>query len=181
MATDGDKGYQPFADTARNRRVRRREQDAAAAMWHAREVVYLGYPDGRFGVAPDLVARVAGELLRLAPEYVLTFDPDYPPRVTHRDHRCIGTAVRRALDPVTRGEWLLYFSTRAPNFAVDVTDLWEWRWQLLHLHRSQFTGPRRRLAHRLITRDALTGGKLIGARYGEALRCVPPPGGKESG
>src|SRR5579871_345220 len=47
VCTDGDKGYYPFEDAARNRRVRREEQRTAAGMWNAAEVDFLGYPDGR--------------------------------------------------------------------------------------------------------------------------------------
>src|SRR5262249_41458505 len=135
-------------------------------------VVYLVSRDGGSGVRGALVPRIAGDRRRLAPEYILTFAPDYPPRVTHRDHRCMGIAVRRALDQTAGEKWLLHFSTRAPNFALDVTDLWPWRWRLLEVHRSQFTGLRRRIAGRLITGDALAAGRLIGVRYAEALRCV---------
>src|SRR5262249_6131093 len=143
-----------------------------AAMWKAREVIYLGYPDGRFQATPDLIARLVRELQWLAPEYVLTLDAEYPSRVTHRDHRCIGDAVGRALGRVPTAAWSLYFSTRAPNFAVDVTELWECRWRLLQRHRSQFGGPRLALARRMITADATVAGRLMGARYAEALRCV---------
>jgi LmbE family N-acetylglucosaminyl deacetylase len=140
-------------------------------MWRASEVVYLGYADSRFQVTPELVARLESELRRQAPEYVFSYDPAYPPRVTHRDHCYIGDAARRAAREISSVKWLVFFSTRAPNFAVVVTGLWDWRWKLLRLHRSQFHGLRLALARRLITADAVAAGRLIGKRYAEALRC----------
>jgi LmbE family N-acetylglucosaminyl deacetylase len=172
VATDGEKAYQPFAIAERNRRVRRAEQHAAAAMWRAREVVYLGYPDSRFQVTAGVISRIERELQRQAPEYVFTFDPAYPPRVTHRDHCCIGDAARRATREISSVDWLVFFSTREPNYALDVTELWDWRWKLLRMHRSQFHGGRLAVARRLITADARAAGRLIGTRYAEALRCM---------
>lgn len=178
VVTDGDKGYQPFADAARNRHVRRGEQDRAAAAWGARQVVYFGYPDSRFRRSRGLEARLARALQRLEPEYVLTFDADYPPRVTHRDHLAVGAAAAAAAARVAPAPWLLRFSTSAPNFAVDVTARWPQRWELLHRHRSQFArNPRRALAHRLITAAAVADGRLLGVRYAEGLRGTRLPGG----
>jgi LmbE family N-acetylglucosaminyl deacetylase len=178
VVTDGDKGYQPFADAARNRRIRREEQDRAAAAWGAGEVVYFGYPDSRFRNSPELDARLARELQRLEPEYVLTFDADYPPRLTHRDHLAVGAAAAAAAARVATAPWLLRFSTSAPNFAVDVTPRWRQRWELLHRHPSQFARPpRRALAHRIITAAAIADGRLMGVRYAEGLRGTRLPGG----
>jgi LmbE family N-acetylglucosaminyl deacetylase len=178
VVTDGDKGYQPFADAVRNRRVRRTEQDRAAAAWDAREVVYFGCYDSRFGVTPELVARLERALARLAPEYLLAFDAVHPPRVTHRDHLAAGAAAAAAAARLPTARWLLRFSTSAPNFAVDVTAQWARRWELLHLHRSQFDrNPRRALAHQLITRAARADGRLLRVHFAEGLRCTRLPGG----
>jgi LmbE family N-acetylglucosaminyl deacetylase len=171
VATDGDKGYQPFQDPARNVRTRRREQDTAARAWGAREVIYLGGRDGRLRAGPALVARLTRELERIRPEYVLLFDAESPPRVTHRDHLAIGAATGRAAREVEGIRWLLHFSTSAPNFAVDVTPDWERRWDLLHLHRSQFHGWRDYLARRIIIASASADGRLLRVPYGEGLRC----------
>ena len=179
VATDGDKGYYPFGDSGALRRTRRREQDAAAAGWNAREVVYLGYPDGRLPESPEVVAAIVRELRRLRPEYVLLLDGRYPPRLTHRDHRRAGRMAAEAARQAGASRWLLHCSTGAPNFAVDVTGQWDRRWELLRIHRSQFRGRRLRRVQDLITRNAISDGRLLGVRYAEGLRCVPLRRGEE--
>ena len=172
VATDGDKGYQPFRDTAAITRTRRREQDAAARQWNAQEVIYLGRRDGRLRHTPELEATLEAHLRRLQPEYVLVLDAEYPPRLTHGDHRVAGTAGAAAARRVESVRWLLHFSTIAPNFAVDVTNEWQRRWELLHVHASEFNGYKRERVHAIITRNAEVDGNKIGTRYAEGLRCV---------
>jgi len=172
VATDGDKGYYPFGDPGALRAIRRREQDEAARRWKASEVVYLGYPDGRLRHTRELVARIAGALRRLRPEYVLVLDAAYPPRLSHRDHRRAGAAAEEAARQTETTAWLLRFSTTAPNFAFDVTDLWEERMALLGVHASQFHGARLRRVTGIITRNAGRDGRLLGVRHAEGLRCM---------
>lgn len=175
VATDGDKGYYPFADAEANRRIRRQEQREAAQQWNAEEVVFLGYPDGRLRVTPELVRRIAEALQRFQPDSILLFDAAYPPRLTHQDHLCAGIAAEQAARQVHAGRWLLHFSTLAPNFAVDVTAQWADRLELLRIHKSQFHDGRLQTVTRLITRNAITDGKRVGAHYAEGLRCVRLP------
>ncbi len=172
VVTDGDKGYYPFGDAASLRRTRQQEQTEAAKAWNAQEVVYLGHPDGRLKESPALVARLAQELKRLNPEYVMVLDARYPPRLTHQDHRRAGRAAGEATRQAGVGRWLLHFSTTAPNFAVDVTGQWERRWELLRIHKSQFYGQRLRQVQKIITGNALRDARLTRTRYAEGLRCV---------
>jgi LmbE family N-acetylglucosaminyl deacetylase len=172
VCTDGDKGYYPFEDAARNRRVRRQEQRTAAEMWNAAEVDFLGYPDGRLFATPEVVSALADRLRRLRPDYVLAFDPDYPPRLSHRDHRNSGEAAARAVKTAGVGTWLLRFSTRAPNYAVDVTAEWPRKEELLRVHSSQFNGDRLRLIYGIVARSAAEYGALTHTRYAEGFRCT---------
>ncbi len=172
VVTDGDKGYYPWEDAARNRRIRREEQRRASAAWGAREVVFLGYPDGRLQASPSVVTAIARELERLRPEYVLTFDSLYPPRLSHRDHRRAGEAVERAIAVVGGAKWLFRFSTRAPNFVVDITNDWEGKRRLLAIHASQFHGERLERVENLVSSFAEADGERIGTSLGEGFRCA---------
>jgi len=173
IVTDGDKGYYPFADACALRVTRRREQDEAARRWKAQEVVYMGHRDGRLQHTPALIEEITAELRRLRPEYVLVLDAEYPPRLTHRDHRRAGVAGAEAARQTPSARWLLHFSTLSPNWALDVTEGWEARWTLLKLHRSQFrNGPKLQRVQALITGNAERDGRLLKVRYAEGCRCI---------
>jgi LmbE family N-acetylglucosaminyl deacetylase len=172
VCTDGDKGYYPFEDAARNRRVRRQEQRTAAGLWNAAEVDFLGYPDGRLFAKPDVVSALADRLRRIKPDYVIAFDPEYPPRLSHRDHRNSGEAAERAVKEAGVGTWLLRFSTRAPNYALDVTAEWPRKEELLRIHKSQFSGDRLSFIYRLVAGSAAQYGRLTHTRYAEGFRCT---------
>jgi LmbE family N-acetylglucosaminyl deacetylase len=172
VVTDGDKGYYPFEDEVRNRRVRRAEQREASGRWKAREVVFLGFEDGRLQVTEAVIEALVREIRRLSPDYVLVCDPLYPPRFSHRDHRRSGTAVEQALRRIRGPKWLLRFSTRAPNFVVDITDDWEGKRELLAIHRSQFFGERLKRVENLVASFAETDGERIGVPLGEGFRCT---------
>jgi LmbE family N-acetylglucosaminyl deacetylase len=179
IATDGDKGYQPFQDASANRRRRREEQEAAARLWSQpdapAEIIYLGYRDASLHVAPELAAALARELRRIQPDYILTFDADYPHRVSHRDHLALGRAAAQAVRESGVGEWLLRFGTCAPNFALEVAGEWDRRGEVLRAHRSQFSGLRGWVARRLIIRAGRIDGRRIGASLAEGLRCERLP------
>ena len=172
VATDGDKGYYPFANPARLRRIRRAEQSHAAAQWQAQEVVFLGHRDGRLRADEKLVRQIETELRRLDPEYLFLFDVRYPPRLTHQDHLEAGRAAFEAVQRTNAGRWALHFSTRAPNFVADVTDLWPRRRELLRCHPSQWHNRQFDTVSSLITQSALADGRRLGVEYGEGLRCV---------
>ncbi len=175
VTTDGDKAYIPWADHDRIRRVRHGEEMEAARRWGGREVIFLGYPDSRLSLSPELVGRIADALRRLKPEYVLLFDGDYPPRFSHRDHRTTGVATEQAVRQAGVGRWLLHYSTAAPNYAVDVTPEWPRKLELVHVHASEFSGDKQPRIDRLITGMAESQGRLLGVRYAEALRVARGP------
>src|SRR5579862_9236336 len=47
VCTDGDKSYYLWENGNEMRQIRRKEQLAAANVWHANSVTFLGFPDGR--------------------------------------------------------------------------------------------------------------------------------------
>lgn len=171
VVTDGDKAYYPFEDYEQNRRVRRAEQDEASKRWNVRELVYLGYPDGRLRVTDRLVADLVAVMERVRPEYVLAFDGAYPPRFSHQDHRRAGEAAERAAAQYGKARWLMRFSTLAPNYVRDITDDWTTKSELLAVHESQFHGERLERVRGLVASRAEEDGERVGVPLGEGFRC----------
>lgn len=152
VVTDGDKGYYPFEDAAENRRVRRAEQTEAAHGWGAKDVEYLGFPDGRVRSGEELNSAIRTALERLRPEVILAFDDLYPPRRHHADHSRTGEAVAAILPSLKGIRAVGRFSTEAPNRVVDATKTWDEKLALMRMHKSQFDTPRNGPLDRLIGR-----------------------------
>lgn len=173
ICTDGDKGYYLFfTDAAKNRVVRRQEALSASKAWHAQSLLMLGFPDRFLHPNPDVVARIQAEIERIKPQYILTFDGQYPPRASHQDHRRAGDATRMAAVKAHSAAWLMMFQTGAPNYVVDISDLWEDQKKLLQIHKSQFFGKHLDGVENMIEYSAEKDGSLIGVELGEGLRCV---------
>jgi LmbE family N-acetylglucosaminyl deacetylase len=172
VATDGDKGYYPFAHPAFLGRLRRQEQRTAAAEWRAEEVLFLAHRDGRLRRSEILIEQIENELRRIVPEYVLLFEHRWPPRVTHQDHLRAGEATWAAMQRAGIGAWALHFATRAPNLLVDVSPWWESRLALLDDHHSQWHDTRYRQVRAIITHNARNDGRRIGTPFAEGLRAM---------
>jgi LmbE family N-acetylglucosaminyl deacetylase len=172
ICTDGDKGYYLFfTNAARNRVVRRQEAATAARAWHAKSLLLLGYPDRFLHANADVIAKISAEINRIKPDYILTFDGQYPPRASHQDHRRAGDATRIAAETTHTAKWLMMFQTNAPNYIVDITDLWEDQKRLLAIHQSQFYGGHLQAVEGMISYDSEKYGALAGYDMGEGLRC----------
>lgn len=173
IVTEGDKAYYgPFTNVSENRRIRHQEALAAARAWGGQDLIFLGYADGRLKSNDRLVQRLQVEIEKFKPEYVLSFDFDYPPRMSHGDHRQTGRAVALAMDKVAGVQWYLRFSTTAPNFIVDISDYWEQKKELLKIHKSQFNGDRLVHVTNMVEDSAMTDGERIGVTYGEGFRAT---------
>lgn len=172
VVTDGDKGYYFWEDADKNRRIRRAEQIEASSTWRAREVIFMKYPDGRLRVSDRLVEKLTEQLIRLKPDYVLSFDGDYPPRMSHQDHRRSGDAIEKAIRDVPSARWLLRFSTSAPNYVVEMEKYWERKKALLAVHKSQFFGERLIRVTNMVASRGEEDGELIEANMGEGFRCT---------
>ncbi len=171
VCTDGDKGYYPFSHPEALGEVRRSEQRNAAAVWGARQVDFLGFPDGRLRVNDETIGAVESRLEQIQPEYVLAFDGDYAPRFSHQDHRRAGDLAQIAARRAPSVKWLLRFSTIAPNYAVDITDEWDAQKALLALHRSQFSGDHLTWIENMVGSNAEADGERIGVGLAESFRC----------
>ena len=169
--TDGDKGYYPFEDWKSNGKVRRAEQTEAASHWSDRAPVFLGFHDGRLRAGEREVEALRAQISGFKPSWVLAFDPLYPPRMSHRDHRRAGTITEEAVKG-TAVNWLMRFSTRAPSFTVDVSDEWEGHQKLLAIHRSQFFGERLEGVKNMVASNLETDGERIDTTHGVGFRCT---------
>lgn len=169
LMTDGDKGYYPFEDAEKNRRVRQAEQIEASNAYNGR-VVFLGFPDGRLKASKEVVERLRDEIAKTRPDYVLGFDPLYPPRRSHGDHRVAGDATEQAIEGLTGIRWLGRFQTRAANAFFDISKDWPEKKRLLSVHRSQFFGDRLKFIEGLVEGLAKQDGAQIGVSHAEGLR-----------
>ena len=173
ICTDGDKSYYwLFTNAAENRRIRHIEANQAKDAWHGKDLTFLGYPDGRLRVRDELVDKIAAEIRRLRPDYVMAFDGDFPPRMSHQDHRRAGDAslpaVRKAGVPL----WHMMFSTNAANFYVDISDVWTEKEKLLAIHASQFNGERLERVTNMVGSSAEADGEAAGVTLAEGFRCI---------
>ena len=171
VLTDGDKGYYLWQDAELNRRTRQEEQRDAAQTYPA-EVKFFSYPDGRLFAHPDVVQKIVGEIEQIRPDYLFSFDAEFPPRFSHRDHRNAGEAAELAASHAGMKGWLLRFSTASPNFAFDVTAEWEQKLTVVRIHKSQFSGQKAGAVEGIITRNAERDGAMLGVKYAEGVRCT---------
>lgn len=173
ICTDGDKAYYGiFTNADENRRVRKQEATAAHKAWGGKGLQFLGHPDGRLRVNDELIDQLVEVMKREQPEYVLTFDGDFPPRFSHQDHRRAGDAALLAAKKSGVPKWCLLFSTIAPNFVVDIEDVWDEKKTLLATHRSQWTGERFDRVTNMVASYAEEDGEKFDLGMGEGFRCV---------
>lgn len=158
IATNGDAGG--FDDTPRDQiaGIRQAEQRAAAAALGVTDVTYLGYPDGALYVTDELRRDIARQIRRVRPDRILTTSPvrDWA-RVAgaHGDHARIGEATFDAVYPDAQNPFahptllhdeglkpwtvreMWFAGTPTPDYAVDITDVFEQKLAALREHVSQ--------------------------------------------
>jgi len=178
LFTDGDKSFYFWADTSGLRSTRQREQRSASAKWKAKELTFLGFPDGRLRKNMQTVDAMVATIRRWKPNVVLSFDGDFPPRVSHQDHRRSGDIAEQACAEAKFTGWHLRFATMAPTFAVDVDSVWTERLDLLAIHKSQFSGEKLSRIRAFIADGAVEQAGEQGFSFGEAYRCSRMLGGK---
>jgi len=173
MCTDGDKGYYPsfMTNAAENRRVRQLEQIEAAAEYGA-EVFFLHEPDGRLRANAKVIDMIRQTLDEFQPEYVLCFDPKYPPKVQHSDHLQSGDAAEEAVASCPGVKWLMRYSTHAANYHADITRVWPMKAELLKIHKSQFKEDRMATIMSIVRSRAQADGAAINVLFAEGFRCT---------
>ncbi len=160
VVTDGDAGgFDPAIPRSEIPAIRRAEQSAAAAEVGVKDLVWLGYPDGRLQSTIDLRRDLARVIRQVRPQWVICPSPD---RIwdrlfaSHPDHLAVGEAAicavypdarnlfafpelaAEGLEPHTVQEvWVMAAPDR--NVYVDVTDTFDAKLAALRSHVSQHT------------------------------------------
>ena len=109
VVTDGDAGgFDPTVSRPDMAKLRQREQRAAAAAVGVREVIFLGYPDGRVTPSLELRRDLSRVLRTVRPTCVLTQSPvrNFTRLfASHPDHLAVGEATLCAVYPDARNQF----------------------------------------------------------------------------
>ena len=158
VVTDGAAGgSDPSVSRDQMRVIRRREQEAAAAEVGVKDLVWLGYPDGRVEVSLELRRDITRVIREARPQRVLAPSPDRMwDRIfaSHPDHLAVGEAAICAVYPDARNIfafpelaeagfephtvpeiWLM--AAPSSDTYVDVTDTFDRKMAALRSHVSQ--------------------------------------------
>jgi LmbE family N-acetylglucosaminyl deacetylase len=158
LATSGDKGTHDESLTGQDlAAIREEEQRAACRVLGAKDVLFLGYPDGFLEPNADFRGEIVRLLRRYRPDVVITWD-GFRKSFNHVDHRAVGIAVRDAIYPAVRDH--LYYAEHAaegleahqvnemllggsddPDYHVDISGHMEKKMDAVLCHKSQL-GPR---------------------------------------
>jgi LmbE family N-acetylglucosaminyl deacetylase len=159
IVTDGDAGgFDPAVPRADIPRIRRAEQEAAAAEVGVSDVRFLGYRDGALTPSLELRRDISRVIRQVRPQRVAMQSPEINWRrmaASHPDHRAAGEATLAAVYPDARNpfahpELLLVEGLDAwtvgeiwvsampqPERYVDVTDTFDRKVAALRAHASQ--------------------------------------------
>ncbi|HUA28270.1 MAG TPA: PIG-L deacetylase family protein [Streptosporangiaceae bacterium] len=195
IVTDGDAGgNDPTVSRRDMASLRRREQTAAADQVGVRDLIFLGYPDGRLEPTLGLRQDLARVIRQVRPERVVCPSPerDYVRLgISHPDHRAVGSAALDAVYPDARNPfafpellgdeglepWIVrevwISGTSAATRYVDITETFGRKMAALRAHVSQ-TGGRDDLEDMLrqrLARAAAQGG-LPEGRLAESFRVI---------
>ncbi|MGH9076339.1 MAG: PIG-L deacetylase family protein [Acidimicrobiales bacterium] len=165
VVTDGDAGgFDPAVPRPDIPGVRRAEQEAAAAVTGAAEVIWLGYPDGRLQATLGLRRDLARVIRRVRPQRVVCPSPERiwdRIHASHPDHLAAGEATVCAVYPDSRNRFAfpelaeegwephavaeLWIMVARPDVFVDITATFARKIAALRCHVSQETDRSGRL------------------------------------
>ena len=194
IVTDGDAGgFDPDVPRSEIPRIRRSEQEAAAAVVGVDRVHFLGYPDGRLQATIEL-RRDLSRVIRnekpqrvLAPSPVRNLDRVY---ASHPDHLAAGEAALCAVYPDARNDfafpelideglpgWVVpevwIMGGPDANMHVDITDAFDRKLKALLCHVSQHPSPDTVEGRMRTWGQAIAAGAgLADGRLAEAFRVV---------
>lgn len=182
IATDGNRGSRQheFEKSAlvANRKL---EQQAAAKILGATEVIFLDEEDGNLMADITFKEKIVRLVRKIKPDMIFTHDPawfyrqndDGTASVNHNDHRACGVAVLDTVYPLARDlqsfpdhavEGLLPHITPElylwtfdqEGFAFDITDHIDTKIASIAAHKSQIDDPES-MSERMIARHKLLG------------------------
>ena len=159
VITDGDAGgFDPNVPRTEIPAIRRAEQEAAAAHWGAKEVVFLGYRDGELTVSHELRRDISRVIRQVRPRRMVIQSPERNwerIQASHPDHLASGEAAIQAIYPDARNpfahtsllgdegleawtvEEVWVMASPHPDHVVDITDTIEAKLAALREHDSQ--------------------------------------------
>lgn len=162
LVTDGSSGTQERELIGRKlNETRVSETERAAAIIGAREVVWLGYPDGYVEYTLDLRRDISRVFRRFRPHRFLVMDPTPTIEdrfINHPDHRAVGQAsldvtvtggttpgifpelLEEGLEPWRGLRELWIMGPEAGPVAVDISDTLQRKVDALLCHQSQIGG-----------------------------------------
>lgn len=167
--------------------TRKKEQRAAGEVLGLKDVIFLGYPDGRLQPTIELRRDLVRELRKYQPARVLCQSPDWTwtpalmIRRYHPDHRAAGTAALDAIYPASQNPWdfpelfteeglkphkvgeIYVMGAPVANYSVDISGTMDQKIEALLAHKSQFRGRDNEIAEMVRKRSA-----DLGAKYGVA-------------
>ena len=198
VLTDGDAGgFDPDVPRSEIPRIRRAEQQEAAALLGVHEVRFLGLAeDGLRNAGRDLHEDLVRVIRQVRPQRVLTWSPEWNWqrfRSCHPAHLATGAAVLAAIYPdasnpfalihlrqderlegwTVREAWLINSPGREPGHFVDITETFTRKVAAVQAHASQVQDPgtlAERLRERIARNTAAAG--LPAGRLAEAFQVV---------
>ncbi len=170
VVTDGDAGgFDPDVPRRQIGPIRRAEQVAAGEALGVKDVIFLGYPDGRLTPSIELRRDLSRVIRQVKPARVVCQSPERNYEriyASHPDHLAAGEAALSAVYPDARNQfahpelaaqgldahtveevWLM--GSDKPDTFVDITASFQAKLSALRAHVSQLTDADGRLEERL--------------------------------
>ena len=154
IATNGENGFKKFRTSAKERiKIRKQEQLMAAKKIGAEQVVFLDYKDGFLEYNDSVREKIVGLIRQFKPDNVFSFDPANRAfdnlNLYHRDHRILAEVVFDSCfaarnkfmynGKVHAVDEIFFFGSDQPNYYEDITDLIDFKLEMIKYHGSQFT------------------------------------------
>jgi LmbE family N-acetylglucosaminyl deacetylase len=170
---------------------RKKEQQDAAKILGAEEVIFLDHPDGELQADIHFKEEVVRLIRRIKPDIVFTHDPTWHyvaardfSRINHTDHRACGSAVLDAIYPLSRDTLsfpdhldegltphtvkdVILFQAKSYNLYVDVTNFADKKVESIWAHKSQIDHPE--MTEKFVKERLKNNGKKKGYKFSEAF------------
>jgi len=185
--TNGDMGNKdPDATPAQTATTRRKETELAGKHLGAKHFHYLDHGDGTLSSVHSLSLEIASIIRSVAPNAVFCPDP-WLQYETHLDHIVTGKATANAFrmsgaatigDEAKTPPCLVpaigYYFTASPNTVVDISTVFDKKFEAIALHDSQMTPETLAMYHVYFTMKAqeLAAGKNFA--LGEGIKLLSP-------
>jgi len=154
IVTNGENGFKMKKEVKRKERIkiRQKEQLEVGKKLGVKDIIFFNYRDGRLIYDEKLRQRLVKIIKKYKPQIVFAFDPANREfdniNLFHHDHRIVGEAVFDAVFAAKNkfmyeGEshkvaQIYFYGTYKPTHFEDITDILDFKFELLACHRSQF-------------------------------------------